>query len=125
MLVNAQGMTLYTFAQDANGKSACNGTCPQNWPPPLATGGAPSGNWTNLTRTDGSKQWAYKGHPLYAWKGEQTPATPLATASSTGPGASPGPESSRAQHAGRRAPPSAYPFSRARNAASAFAAGSS
>jgi predicted lipoprotein with Yx(FWY)xxD motif len=28
---------------------------------------AGSGNWTIVTRDDGSKQWAYKGKPLYFW----------------------------------------------------------
>jgi predicted lipoprotein with Yx(FWY)xxD motif len=26
-----------------------------------------SGDWTIVTRDDGSKQWAYKGKPLYTW----------------------------------------------------------
>jgi predicted lipoprotein with Yx(FWY)xxD motif len=73
VLVNDKGMTLYTFAKDANGQSACNGPCAQNWPPLMATGGTASGDWTIITRTDGAKQWAYKGHPLYAWKGDQKP----------------------------------------------------
>lgn len=71
VIVNGQGMTHCTFAKDANGKSACNGPCAQNWPPLLAAGGIPSGNWSIIARSDGTRQWAYKGHPLYAWKGDQ------------------------------------------------------
>jgi hypothetical protein len=32
-----------------------------------ATGAAPSDAWTVITRVDGSKQWAYRGRPLYGW----------------------------------------------------------
>ncbi len=74
VLVNAKGMTLYEFAKDASGKSACNGPCAQHWPPLLDTGGGtPSGNWSVITRNDGAKQWAYKGHPLYTWVGDSKP----------------------------------------------------
>src|SRR5205807_1251738 len=66
------GMTVYTFDKDAGGKSACNGPCATNWPP--LTAGADSkasGDWTVITRDDGSKQWAYKGKPLYLWSKDQ------------------------------------------------------
>ncbi len=66
--VDAKGMTLYTFDKDSGGKSACNGPCATNWPPLMAGADAkPSGDWTVITRDDGSKQWAYKGKPLYGW----------------------------------------------------------
>lgn len=71
-LTNAAGMTLYTFDKDAAGKSACNGPCAVNWPPLMATSGAKaSGDWSVVTRDDGSKQWAYKGKPLYTWTKDQ------------------------------------------------------
>jgi predicted lipoprotein with Yx(FWY)xxD motif len=74
MLVNGTGMTLYTFDKDAGGKSACNGPCAANWPPLMAaSGSAPAGDWTIITRDDGSKQWAYKGKPLYQWSKDQKP----------------------------------------------------
>ncbi len=69
-LVGPNGMTLYTFDRDAagSGKSVCNGPCATNWPPLMAKAGAGnSGNWTVVTRDDGSKQWAYKGKPVYYW----------------------------------------------------------
>jgi predicted lipoprotein with Yx(FWY)xxD motif len=67
-LVDAKGMTLYTFDKDSGGKSACTGPCATNWPPLTAASGAKaSGDWTLVTRDDGSSQWAYKGKPLYAW----------------------------------------------------------
>ena len=67
-LTNAAGMTLYVFDKDAGGKSACNGPCVANWPPLMVAGdGAASGDWTIVVRDDGTKQWAYKGKPLYTW----------------------------------------------------------
>jgi predicted lipoprotein with Yx(FWY)xxD motif len=74
MLVNAGGMTLYTFDKDAAGKSNCNGQCAANWPPVMATGDAKAmGDWTIVTRDDGGKQWAYKGKPLYLWVKDTKP----------------------------------------------------
>jgi predicted lipoprotein with Yx(FWY)xxD motif len=73
-LTNASGMTLYTFDKDAGGKSACNGPCAANWPPLMAASGASaSSEWSVVTRDDGSKQWAYKGKPLYTWAKDQKP----------------------------------------------------
>lgn len=66
-LVDAKGMTLYTFDKDAAGKSACNGPCAQNWPPLMATSASGPANWTAVTRDDGAKQWAYMGKPVYTW----------------------------------------------------------
>jgi predicted lipoprotein with Yx(FWY)xxD motif len=73
-LTNGAGMTLYTFDKDSAGKSACNGACATNWPPLMAGSAAASGGeWTVVTRDDGSKQWAYKGKPLYTWSKDQKP----------------------------------------------------
>jgi predicted lipoprotein with Yx(FWY)xxD motif len=73
-LTNEAGMTLYTFDKDSAGKSVCNGACATNWPPLMAGAGAtPSGAWSVVTRDDGTKQWAYKGKPLYTWAKDQKP----------------------------------------------------
>lgn len=75
-LVGPNGMSLYTFDKDAagSGKSACNGPCATNWPPLAAAADAkPEGDWTVITRDDGSKQWAYKGKPVYYWAKDQKP----------------------------------------------------
>ena len=75
-LVNSAGMTLYTFDKDAagGGKSACNGPCAVNWPPLMAANpDYASGDWSIVTRDDGSRQWAYKGKPLYRWIKDQKP----------------------------------------------------
>ncbi len=74
VLTDSRGMTLYVFDRDADGKSACNGQCAANWPPLAAAGDArPAGDYTVVTRDDGSKQWAYKGKPLYAWGKDAKP----------------------------------------------------
>jgi predicted lipoprotein with Yx(FWY)xxD motif len=73
-LTDTKGMTLYMFDRDAGGKSACNGPCATNWPPLMATGDAKaSGEWTVINRDDGTKQWAYRGKPLYTWSKDSKP----------------------------------------------------
>ena len=76
MLVNAKGITLYTFDMDkaGSGKSVCNGPCAVNWPPMLAQSTDKAvGDFLVITRDDGQKQWAYKGKPLYTWPEDQEP----------------------------------------------------
>ena len=67
--VNDLGMTLYTFDKDTvPGKSMCNGDCATEWPPlPAAADAVAAGDWTIVVRDDGSKMWAYEGHPLYTF----------------------------------------------------------
>jgi predicted lipoprotein with Yx(FWY)xxD motif len=73
-LVDAKGMTLYTFDRDSSGKSSCNGQCIQYWPPfTPAAGAQASGDWTLIERAEGARQWAYKGKPLYRWKDDKKP----------------------------------------------------
>ncbi len=74
VFVDSKGMTLYTFDKDSMDMSACNGTCAQNWPPVAAPADAkPMGDWSVVTRNDGSKQWAYKGKPLYRFAKDTKP----------------------------------------------------
>src|SRR5260370_38091233 len=75
VLADTKGMTLYIFDRDTTAdKSACNGQCAQNWPPVMASGDAkPTGDWTLITRHDGSKQWAPKGTPLHTWSKDAKP----------------------------------------------------
>jgi predicted lipoprotein with Yx(FWY)xxD motif len=71
-LTNSAGMTLYTFDKDSGGKSVCNGNCATNWPPLMAaTDAKAAGDYSVVTRDDGSKQWAYKSKPLYLWIKDQ------------------------------------------------------
>ena len=73
-LVDAKSMTLYTFDKDMGGKSMCNGPCAANWPALMAaSGSAASGDWTMVTRDDGTMQWAYKGKPLYTFAKDTKP----------------------------------------------------
>jgi predicted lipoprotein with Yx(FWY)xxD motif len=76
VVTNAAGMTLYTFDKDeaGKGKSACNGPCAAIWPPLMAAADAkPTGDYTVITRDDGSRQWALKGKPLYLWTKDAKP----------------------------------------------------
>jgi len=73
-LVDPKGMTLYTFDRDDGGKSACNGACTGNWPPlTAAVSDTASDGYTIIGRDDGTKQWAYKGKPLYTFVKDQKP----------------------------------------------------
>lgn len=68
VLVDSKGMTLYTFTKDTSGKSVCNGPCAANWPPLSAPADAKADHdYSIVTRDDGTRQWAYKGMPLYGW----------------------------------------------------------
>ena len=72
MLVDGDGMTLYTFDKDDAGVSNCNGGCATQWPPLAAPNDADEkGDYTVVTRADGSKMWAYKDEPLYLWIGDK------------------------------------------------------
>jgi predicted lipoprotein with Yx(FWY)xxD motif len=76
VLATPSGATVYTFDKDTagNGKSACNGPCAQAWPPVAAQASdSASGDWSIVTRDDGSKQWAYKGAPLYTFSKDAKP----------------------------------------------------
>jgi predicted lipoprotein with Yx(FWY)xxD motif len=74
VLTGSNGMTLYTFDKDmaGSGKSTCNDGCAKNWPPLMGQAGdMASGDYSLITRDDGSKQWALKGKPLYYWVKDQ------------------------------------------------------
>ncbi len=76
MLVNAKGLTVYTFDRDVagSGKSACEGDCAVKWPPVMAAAtDTPAGDFNLVTRANGQKQWAWKGKPLYTWPEDQEP----------------------------------------------------
>ena len=76
VLATPAGATLYTFDKDTagSGKSTCNGPCATNWPPLAAQASdAAAGDWTIVTRDDGTKQWAFKGWPLYTYAKDAKP----------------------------------------------------
>ena len=68
MLTNADGMTLYTFDKDADGVSNCAGDCAALWPSAAAAADDKAeGDYAVIDRADGTKQWTYKGKPLYTF----------------------------------------------------------
>jgi predicted lipoprotein with Yx(FWY)xxD motif len=74
VLTDERGMTLYVFDNDKPGTSNCNGPCAANWPPLMAGAGeSASGDYSIITRADGSRQWAYKDRPLYLWVKDAKP----------------------------------------------------
>jgi len=76
VLTNAKGFTLYSFAPDTPASSKCYGSCAVYWPPVTGTTAAGQGlpgKVTTITRTDGSHQLTYNGHPLYTYIGDSAP----------------------------------------------------
>jgi len=73
VLVDGRGRTLYLFAKDKHGKSACTGQCAGFWPPliahgkPLASAGAKASLLGTTKRADGRLQVTYNHHPLYTF----------------------------------------------------------
>ena len=75
-LVSPLGLTLYTFDNDVagSGRSVCNPPCSGIFRPyVLEPGAQPRGEFSAVTRDDGSRQWAYKGKPLYFWYDDKKP----------------------------------------------------
>jgi predicted lipoprotein with Yx(FWY)xxD motif len=76
VVTNAKGFTLYSFAPDTATTSKCTGACAQIWPPltgPVTAGQGVTGKLGTITRSDGSKQATYDGHPLYTYIADSAP----------------------------------------------------
>jgi predicted lipoprotein with Yx(FWY)xxD motif len=77
-LIGSNGMTLYTYANDAEDVSNCTGQCAENWPPYLVpdasvldrTEMGVTETVGTITRADGGLQVTYGGKPLYFYKGD-------------------------------------------------------
>jgi predicted lipoprotein with Yx(FWY)xxD motif len=78
-LTSGSGRTVYLWAKDGTNMSACSGACAAAWPPVTATGkltatgGAKASDLGTITRSDGTKQVTYDGHPLYYFVGDSAP----------------------------------------------------
>ena len=95
IMVTAQGKTVYVQARYHNqfggfenrggfqysyseakavGTQACVEECLKKWEPVIAPANAqPSGLWEIYKRTDGTRQWAYKGAALYTFAADKSP----------------------------------------------------
>jgi predicted lipoprotein with Yx(FWY)xxD motif len=79
ILVDAKGRALYLFEKDQGAKSSCYGGCASVWPP-LTTSGKPQANpgasaalLGTTSRTDGTTEVTYNGHPLYYYVSDTQP----------------------------------------------------
>jgi predicted lipoprotein with Yx(FWY)xxD motif len=76
VVTNAKGFTVYSFGPDTATKSNCNGSCATYWPPvkgPVTAGAGVTGKIGTITRSDGSTQATYNGHPLYTYISDTAP----------------------------------------------------
>lgn len=79
VLVDSNGLTVYLFLADKGTISSCSSpNCVQYWPPVLTTGAPQAGAGVTAsllgttTRTDGTTQVTYAGHPLYRFINDKT-----------------------------------------------------
>lgn len=78
LMAGPKHLTVYLFEADHGTTSNCSGACAQAWPPvtttgePSAEGAAKSADLGTTTRSDGTKQVTYHGHPLYYYVSDQS-----------------------------------------------------
>ena len=79
ILVDDKGMTVYLFVKDTGTQSTCYTQCAVFWPPVLTTGKPQAGAGVDAsllgttTRTDGTVEVTYAGHPLYYFQKDKAP----------------------------------------------------
>ena len=76
VLTNSAGLTVYWFVPDTSTTSKCTGSCATYWPPvkgPATAGSGVTGTLATITRSDGTVQATYDGHPLYTYAGDTAP----------------------------------------------------
>lgn len=66
----AASRTLYTFDNDTDGVSNCNGGCAATWSPITASTAQNGEPFSTVLRDDGTNQWAYNRWPLYYYEGD-------------------------------------------------------
>ncbi len=75
-LTAPNGHTLYYNSVDTATKITCTGACTAEWPPltgtPKAGNGVKQSALATATRSDGSKQITYNGHPLYQFADDKS-----------------------------------------------------
>ena len=73
-LADSSGAALYNYGADTTGVSNCSGGCLSAWPAyaPTSTSATLPANVTIITRSDSTKQYAYKGLPLYTFSGDSS-----------------------------------------------------
>jgi predicted lipoprotein with Yx(FWY)xxD motif len=70
VFADEMGMTLYAHATNA-GNATCADECLTQRLPALAPMGAMSiGDWSLYSRADGTRQWVYRGAPLFRFNGD-------------------------------------------------------
>jgi predicted lipoprotein with Yx(FWY)xxD motif len=69
---NDRGQPFYVNDKDGKGKIGCGEDCTGfTWLPVWARDrSTPQGDWSIVIRPDMSKQWAYKGVPIYNYNGD-------------------------------------------------------
>ena len=76
VVTNAAGFTLYWFVPDTSTTSKCTGSCATYWPPvkgPATAMSGVTGTLGTITRSDGTMQATYDGHPLYTYAADTAP----------------------------------------------------
>jgi predicted lipoprotein with Yx(FWY)xxD motif len=76
-LTTGSGRAVYLWTKDTGGTSACTGACEGQWPPVTGTataaGSVKASDLGTITRSDGTTQVTYDGHPLYYFAGDSGP----------------------------------------------------
>jgi predicted lipoprotein with Yx(FWY)xxD motif len=76
-LTDSSGRALYLWTPDTKTQSMCSGPCATAWPPltvkgaPTAGTGVTASDLSTISRSDGTKEVTYAGHPLYYFAGDK------------------------------------------------------
>jgi predicted lipoprotein with Yx(FWY)xxD motif len=68
ILRSQDGLALYRYDFDVDGRSHCNDACSRSWPPLIASAGATPvvGEWRTMAR-GAARQWTFRGNPVYTY----------------------------------------------------------